>query len=71
MGPLSHSGPLPGVLEGSTLGDMILGGLLIVLLALALVATAATVRSGGRCAPAGPPRSHAVGGTPNRGHRLD
>ncbi|MFW0875041.1 hypothetical protein [Rhodococcoides corynebacterioides] len=50
---------------------MILGGLLIALLALALVATAATVRSGGRCAPAGPPRSHAVGGTTSRGHRLD
>ncbi len=40
---------------------MILGGLFLVLLTFALLATAATVRSGGRSGPTGPPRSHTVG----------
>ncbi|WP_315770237.1 hypothetical protein [Rhodococcoides kroppenstedtii] len=69
MSPLSHSGPLADTRDRSTLDSMMFGGLLF-LLVLALLATAATVRSGGRCAPAGPPRSHVVGGDAVGGRRL-
>lgn len=61
-------------MDRSTLGIMMSSGLLLASLTLvlvAVVATASAVRSGGRCAPAGPPRSHAVDGTRNGGTRSD